>query len=150
MLEIEKKRRPLILICFLCFPFQFETEDWDNIRNWQKFPQLPVHHHQEENNLRVCFRILIKVWLVQSSLFCVPGPGAAGVTCSDGEGVEGVPSNYWGWMIQLWSKKITSHHPSLLAATSGRGILVLSLDSICTISRFRYLYFIIIIILLLL
>ena len=108
MLEIEKKRRPLILICFLCFPFQFETEDWYNIRNWQKFPQLPVHHHQEENNLRVCFRILIKVWLVQS---CVPGPGAAGVTCSDGEGVGGVPSNYRGWMIQLWSKKITSHHP---------------------------------------
>ena len=112
-----EKEKTSYLICFLCFPFQFETEDWDKSRNWQKFPQLPVHHHhQEENNLRVCFRILIKVWLVQSSVFRAR---ERGVTCSDGEGVGGVPSNYRGWMIQLWSKKITSHHPSLLAATSG-------------------------------
>ena len=26
------------------------------------------------------------------------------------EGVRGVPSNYRGWMIQLWSKKIRSQH----------------------------------------
>ena len=46
---------------------------------------------------------------MQSSVLCSgAGSGLWGVTLGS-EGVRGVPSNYGGWMIQLWSKKIRSH-----------------------------------------